>query len=49
MQNIIKKLKFGNIQTINIRMYVSTIFMYKPYSRDDLILMSHKIVSSLEK
>ena len=39
-------MKFGNIKIIIIRMYVSIIFMYNPYLLKDVILVSHKIVSS---
>ena len=45
--NIITKLKYGNIRIINIMMYV-TIF-YNPYLLKDIILSSHKIVSSQDK
>ena len=48
-KNIIIKSKFGNIKIINIRIYVSIIFIYNPYLLKYIILVSHKIVSFQEK
>ena len=48
-KNIRAKSKFGNIRVINIMMYVAIIFFVSPYLLKDIILFSHKILTSQEK
>ena len=49
IHNIITKSEFGNIQIINMMVYVSFFIMYNPYLLKDIILVSQKIVISQEK
>ena len=49
IHNIVKTSKSVNIVLINIMMFVAFIFMYNPYLSENIILVSHKIVSSQGK